>query len=92
MTNEHSEMSASAICHAADMVKISWQQAAQEIERPSVIFKPVLSRDGNKWCALFGDNLQEGVSGFGDTPAAAMWAFDQAWFTPNGSHISEQSA
>jgi len=87
MTNEDSNMAANAICHAADMAKASWQEAAWEQQRPSVVFKPTLSRDGNMWCALFGDNLQEGVSGFGDTPAKAMWAFDTAWNTSTGSHI-----
>lgn len=26
-----------------------------------------LSKDGNMWCFLWGDNLQEGVCGFGET-------------------------
>ena len=46
---------------------------------PSVIYRPTLSIDGNKWCALYGENLQDGVCGFGDTPAQAMDEFDQAW-------------
>lgn len=52
--------------------------AAQQT-RPSVLFRPALSTDGTMWCALFGDNLQEGVAGFGETPDAAMRAFDKAW-------------
>lgn len=24
-------------------------------------------KDGNKWCYLYGDNIQEGICGFGDT-------------------------
>ncbi len=31
-----------------------------------------ISLDGNKWCALCGPNLQEGLSGFGDTPEEAL--------------------
>lgn len=87
MSDEYSNMAASAICHAADMIKIAWQEAGWEYQRPSVVFKPVLSKDGNMWCALFGENLQEGVAGFGETPQHAMWAFDQAWSSKNGSHI-----
>lgn len=34
-----------------------------------------LSLDGNAWCVLLGDNLQEGVSGFGDRPYEALVAF-----------------
>ena len=50
-----------------------------EMTRPSVLFKPQLMADGDQWCALFGDDLRSGVAGFGDTPDAAMRAFDQAW-------------
>ncbi len=78
---------ASAVLLAADMAKAAWQEAAWEQQRPSVVFKPTLSKDGNMWCALFGENLQEGVAGFGETPAKAMYAFDTAWTSPNGSHI-----
>jgi hypothetical protein len=83
-------MAANAICHAADMAKLTWQDAAYERMRPCVIFKPALTRDGNMWCALFGENLQEGVAGFGARPGDAMAAFDTAWLTENGSHIIER--
>lgn len=65
-----------------------WPHAQQEIyavshemQRPSVLFRPQLSIYGNQWCALYGEDLGAGVAGFGDTPAAAMTAFDQAWNT-----------
>lgn len=76
---EYQSMAANAIATAAYMAQASWQEAAYEYTRPSVVFKPALSLDGNKWCALFGTNLQEGVAGFGDSPAEAMYAFDQEW-------------
>lgn len=47
--------------------------------RPSVLYRPHLSADGKKWCALLGDDLAVGVAGFGDTPEEAMAAFDTAW-------------
>jgi hypothetical protein len=50
-----------------------------EQTRPSTLYKPTVSRDGNQWCALLGENLQVGVAGFGDSPAQAMYAFDLAW-------------
>ena len=58
---------------------ISW--ACAEHRRPSVLYRPAISIDGNKWCALYGDNLQDGVAGFGDTPAEAMENFDKNWYT-----------
>ena len=50
-----------------------------EHTRPSVLYRPALLIDGDQWCALLGDNLHDGVAGFGDTPADAMAAFDQAF-------------
>lgn len=50
--------------------------AANWAARPSVLYRPTLSIDGNQWCALYGENLQEGIAGFGDTPADAMRRFD----------------
>jgi len=61
------------------------QAAVEELERadflrrPSVMLGVKPHLDGNKWCALYGVNLQEGVSGFGDSPDEAMKAFDEAW-------------
>jgi hypothetical protein len=40
-----------------------------------------LSLDGNRWCALFGDNLQDGVAGFGDTPNDAVAEFESEFKT-----------
>lgn len=47
---------------------------------PSLMFKPRLFIDGDQWCALYGDNLQDGVAGFGDTPDKAMRNFDLNWY------------
>ena len=52
---------------------------SQEMRRPSVLYRPRLSIDGDQWCALYGANLQEGVDGFGESPSLAMCAFDRAW-------------
>ena len=55
--------------------------AAHEYQRPSVLMRPALNIDGNQWCALYGNNLQDGIAGFGDSPAAAMADFDKEWAT-----------
>lgn len=55
--------------------------AAMEQQRPFVLLKPRMFPDGNQWCALYGDDLQEGVAGFGDTPASAAANFDLNWST-----------
>lgn len=35
-----------------------------------------ITKDGNEWCALFGDDLQVGIAGFGKSPHDAIlnWA------------------
>lgn len=55
--------------------------AAADARRPSVLYRPALTADGTKWCALYGEDLASGVAGFGDTPAEAMYDFDKAWTT-----------
>lgn len=65
--------------HFSELAFIAIQQAVTRYERPSAIFKPKLFIDGDHWCALYGDNLQEGVAGFGKSPADAMWMFDFKW-------------
>ena len=51
-----------------------------DLTRPHVLYKPKLYPDGNQWCALLGDNIMEGVVGFGNSPHKAMSAFDSAFF------------
>lgn len=38
-------------------------------------FKPKVYVDGNKWCALYGDDIISGVVGFGKTPTEALENF-----------------
>ena len=53
--------------------------AAMALSFPSVLYRPKLYPDGDQWCALYGDDLQMGVCGFGATPAAAVADFDKNW-------------
>ena len=55
------------------------QDRILQLARVSMVLRPRLSIDGNQWCALYGEDLQNGVAGFGDSPDAAMRAFDKAW-------------
>lgn len=41
--------------------------------------RPRLFIDGNQWCALHGENLQDGVAGFGKSPDLAYRNFDLMW-------------
>ena len=53
--------------------------ASMEALRPFVLLKPKIFIDGNKWVALYGENIQDGVSGHGDTPDLAARDFDREW-------------
>ncbi len=58
-----------------------------EKTRPSVLFRPKVFVDGDEWCALYGDNIQEGVAAFGTTPDEATRRFDAEWFTKKAALI-----
>jgi len=65
--------------HYVQMAMSSVAESVAEHGRPCAVFKPTLTLDGNKWFALFGENIQEGVCGYGDSPAEAMYEFDKSW-------------
>lgn len=54
--------------------------SAQEMQRPSVLFKPTIMQDGNAFIALLGEDLATGIVGCGDTPDQAMRDFDAVWY------------
>ena len=56
------------------------QRATEEYERPCVVFKARLYRDGDQWCAIVGDDLQAGCAAYGESPSLAMRNFDTEWF------------
>ena len=49
------------------------------INRSSNLLRPRLFIDGNMWCALYGENLQDGIAGFGKSPELAYLDFDKEW-------------
>ena len=54
-------------------------RAEVERQRPFYLLRPRIFPDGNMWCALYGDDLHNGVAGFGATPALAADDFDRNW-------------
>lgn len=67
------------IYSACESIRQSVCVVQEEHTRPSVLFRPALSIDGNMWSALYGANLQDGVAGFGESPDKAMRDFDKNW-------------
>jgi len=71
-----------AFGNADHVIRCAMQDVAvsfAEHARPSAVYRPSIERDGNQWCALYGANLMQGVSGFGDSPELAMADFDANW-------------
>jgi hypothetical protein len=50
-----------------------------DLGRPSMMLRPKVFMDVDQWCALYGDNLQDGVAGFGSSPERAYYDFDRNW-------------
>ena len=61
-----------------DEARLSAAVEAQEFNLMALL-KPRISIVGNQWCILHGENLQDGVAGFGDSPILAIYDFNKAW-------------
>lgn len=66
---------------AQDEFAFNTRRVAEAMQRPSALYRPDISLDGNKWCALYGRDPMEGIAGFGDTVDAAMADFDKNWLS-----------
>ena len=62
----------------------SRHSAAIEAEEMNLValLRPRVFMDGDKWCVLYGDDLMNGVAGFGDSPIIAVYDFNKAWRKP----------
>lgn len=81
MNEQWSQIASDSISNAAQRVASAATEAAYCYMDASVMYRPSLSIDGNQWCALYGENLQDGVAGFGDSPSLAMHDFNINWAT-----------
>lgn len=89
MSNEqavfNAQWNAATLAQQAEEARVDAAREAESTERmrqsPFVLMRPSMFPDGNQWCALYGDDLQSGVCGFGDTPELAQADFDNNWRT-----------
>lgn len=61
--------------HEAQMNLLVEKQEYQKFE----MLRPKVSIDGNQWCVLYGENLQDGVAGFGDSLYLAILDFNKSF-------------
>ncbi len=68
--------------HHKDLLFQTLNNAAIENEELNLIaiLKPSLTIDGDNYCYLHGENLQEGVSGFGKSPYLAALDFRKNYY------------
>ena len=52
-------------------LRIDWLNELDLIEK----LKPKFSKDGNQFCYLYGNNLQSGIAGYGETVGEAVSDF-----------------
>lgn len=74
-----SEQTQLNIAHNYMEMRQAFQEAQYALQAPHAIMRPKVFPDGDQWCALYGDDLQAGVAGFGKTPEGACAAFDHNW-------------
>lgn len=65
--------------HHLTVIADEYVCAAREQTRPSFMLRLVPQQDGDKWFVLHGENIQDGVVGWGDTPIAACRDFDKVY-------------
>lgn len=44
----------------------------QHVCKLAMILDCKITKDGDQWCCLFGEDLQEGIAGFGNTATEAV--------------------
>jgi hypothetical protein len=44
------------------------------------LLRPKFSQDGDQFCFLYGSNIQDGIAGFGGTPAEAAGDFFKVFY------------
>ena len=80
MMNDHdSAITKSTLEQVAYKIQDELINVADFMKEPSVLYRPRLFIDGDKWCALYGENIQDGVAGFGSSPERAMLDFNNQW-------------
>lgn len=81
LNNEHSASLLNQLSHNASMQhEAAYGTLIEKAEYNLVaMLKPQIFKDGDKWCVLYGENIQDGICGFGDTPYQAVLDFNKAW-------------
>lgn len=56
-----------------------FERTQRLLQQPHTYMRPKIYKDGDKWCALLGEDIQTGVCAFGNTPVQAAVNWDLVW-------------
>lgn len=81
LTEKHSEMLKETLSVQAELehrvkMQILYENRDAQVAELASMLKLIPYRDGNQWCVLWGENIQVGICGFGDTPFKALLDFN----------------
>jgi len=65
--------------HEAASIRSQTAQEQNEFNLFAML-KPSIQKDGNQWCVLYGEDLQSGIAGFGDSLHLAVMDFNSQWY------------
>ena len=74
------ELVTQAHCWTAEIEQRQIAHLYAERNRPFHHMRPRMFIDGDQWCCLYGDGIQDGLAGFGASPNEAANAFDNAFY------------
>lgn len=62
--------------------QVKYEEATQDRSAADIrfvmSFQPKISKDGNRFCIVIGENIQEGIAGFGETLMQAFNSINTA--------------
>ena len=66
-----------------DQILFQEKIRAAELEVDCKLFsmlKPQIYVDGDRWCCLYGEDIQSGIVGFGKSPIEAIRQWNSEWY------------
>ena len=86
---EDSQAICNRVCNQLDLEHQSKMAVLVEQEELNLftMLKPSLTLDGDMWCVLVGENLQEGICGFGKSPLLAIYEFNKNFRTATPTNL-----
>lgn len=87
LTEDHSNRLRSTLSHHAELehrerMQILHEKRDAQTAELANMLGLVPYKDGNQWCVLWGENIQEGICGFGNSPLQALLNFNDNYSFP----------